>query len=87
MGPTTLFSTIYGFHSTISANFYLYLQYFQQKNFNFRKISDPKHTVNLNLYNFLKQANCFSLFSIFKQLLYFSQELNIQQKHSNLQTV
>ena len=46
MGPTTLFSTIHGFYGTIPANFYFYLQYFHQKNFNFSKISefqiDPK---------------------------------------------
>jgi len=46
MSPTTHFGTIYGFHCTILANFYLYLQYFQQKFFNFSKISesqtDPK---------------------------------------------
>ena len=35
----TLFGTIYGFQCTISANFYLYLQYFQQKIFSFNKIS------------------------------------------------
>ena len=44
--PTALFSTIYGSNCTISANFYLYLLYFQQKIFNFNKISgsqtDPK---------------------------------------------
>ena len=39
IGPTALFSTIHGSHCTISANFYLYLQYFQQKVFNFSKIS------------------------------------------------
>ena len=39
MGPTTLFGTIYQFHYTILANFYFYLQYFQQKIFNFSKIS------------------------------------------------
>ena len=46
MGFTALFSTIHRSHYTISANFYLYLQYFQQKIFNFSKISgsqtDPK---------------------------------------------
>ena len=39
MNPTALFDTIYGFRCTISANFYLYLQYFQQKVFSFSKIS------------------------------------------------
>ena len=46
MGSTTLFGIIYGSYYTISVNFYLYLQYFQQKNFNFSKINksqiDPK---------------------------------------------
>ena len=35
MGPSALFGTIYEFHYIISANFYLYLQYFQQKVFSF----------------------------------------------------
>ena len=39
IGLTILFGTIYEFHYTILANFYFYLQYFQQKNFSFRKIS------------------------------------------------
>ena len=34
-----LFDIIHEFHCTISANFYLYLQYFQQKVFNFNKIN------------------------------------------------
>ena len=34
-----LFDIIHEFHYTISANFYLYLQYFQQKVFNFNKIN------------------------------------------------
>ena len=38
-GPIALFDTIHESHYTISANFYLYLQYFQQKVFNFSKIS------------------------------------------------
>ena len=46
MGSTALFSTIHGSHCIISANFYLYLQYFKQKVFNFTKIigsqTDPK---------------------------------------------
>ena len=48
MDSTTLFGIFYGSYYTILANFYLYLQYFQQKNFSFRKISgsqmDPKIT-------------------------------------------
>ena len=39
MDSTTLFGTIHGSHCTVSANFYLYLQYFQQKVFSFSKIS------------------------------------------------
>ena len=35
-----LFGTIYGFHCTISVNFYLYLQYFQQKIFSFSKTNE-----------------------------------------------
>ena len=44
---TALFGTIYKSHCTISANFYLYLQYFQQKVFSFNKINrsqmDPQY--------------------------------------------
>ena len=39
IGPTILFDTIHKSHCTISANFYIYLQYFQQKVFSFNKIS------------------------------------------------
>ena len=39
MGPTALFDIIYKSHHTILTNFYLYLQYFQQKIFSFSKIS------------------------------------------------
>ena len=39
MNHTVLFGTIYGSHYIISINFYLYLQYFQQKIFCFSKIS------------------------------------------------
>ena len=39
MDPTTLFGTIHRPHCTVSVNFYLYLQYFQQKVFNFSKIN------------------------------------------------
>ena len=38
-GLIALFGTIYGSKCTISTNIYLYLQYFQQKVFNFSKIS------------------------------------------------
>ena len=39
MDFTTLFDIIYESYYTISASFYLYLQYFQHKVFNFSKIS------------------------------------------------
>ena len=39
MSFTVLFDTIYGSYCIISTNFYLYLQYFQQKIFNFNKIN------------------------------------------------
>ena len=39
MSLTILFGTIYRSYCTILANFYLYLQYFQQKNFSFSNIS------------------------------------------------
>ena len=46
MDPIALFGIIHGSHNTISANFYLYLLYFQLKVFSFNKISgsqtDPK---------------------------------------------
>ena len=45
MGLTALFGTIYRFYCTILANFYLYLQYFQQKVFNFSKISGSQCVV------------------------------------------
>ena len=40
MGPTTIFDTIHKSYCIILANFYLYLQYFQSKVFNFNKISE-----------------------------------------------
>ena len=40
MGLIAFFGIIHGHHCTISDNFYLYLQYFQQKVFNFSKISE-----------------------------------------------
>ena len=52
IGPIALFSIIHGFHCTILANFYFYLQYFQQKIFSFGKISesqtDPKYPFGKN---------------------------------------
>ena len=48
MGPIALFGIFYVSYCTISANFYLYLQYFLQKVFSFSKITksqtDPKIT-------------------------------------------
>ena len=40
IGLTALFSIIYESHYTISANFYLYLHYFQQKILSLRRISE-----------------------------------------------
>ena len=64
MGSTTLFGTIHRFHYIISANFYLYLQYFQQKNFSFNKISgsqsEPKCVFGKNY--FCQLILLFSLF-------------------------
>ena len=37
MDPTILFGTIHKSHYIILANFYFYLQYFQQKNFQFQQ--------------------------------------------------
>ena len=39
MGSIALFGSIHGSHCIISTNIYLYLQYFQQKIFNFDKIN------------------------------------------------
>ena len=39
MGLIALFGTIHRSHYIILSNFYLYIQYFQQKIFNFNKIS------------------------------------------------
>ena len=48
---TAFFGIIYESHCTISANFYLYLQYFQQKNFNFNKISESQTNPKYFNYN------------------------------------
>ena len=42
MSLIALFDTIHGSHYTISTNFYLYLQYFQQKVFSFNKINESQ---------------------------------------------
>ena len=48
ISPTAIFDTIYGSHCTISINFYFYLQYFQQKIFNFSKISESRTNPKLH---------------------------------------
>ena len=64
MSLTALFGTIHGSHCTILANFYLYLQYFQQKVFSFSKINgsqiDPKCVFGLKL-----KSQFILLFSLF----------------------
>ena len=45
MSLAVLFDIIHEVHYTISANFYLYLQYFQQKVFNFNKINKFQKTL------------------------------------------
>ena len=69
MGSTALFDTIHESYCTISANFYLYLQYFQQKIFYFSKISefqtDPK--VNLECPSLLSLKKRSHLSSIYVQ--------------------
>ena len=47
MGLTALFRIIHWFHCIISTNFYLYLQHFQQKNFNFSKLSGSQTDIKL----------------------------------------
>ena len=46
MDSTALFGTIYESYYTISINFCLYLQYFQQKIFNFNTISGSQTDLN-----------------------------------------
>ena len=61
---TALFGIIHRFYCIILVNFYLHLQYFQQKNFNFNKISespiDPKCMFGKNY--FCQFILLFSLF-------------------------
>ena len=54
MGLTALFGTIHGSHCTISAEFYIYLQYSQQKIFNF-----SKQTNNLPFFSSLSLCPAF----------------------------
>ena len=52
------FDTIYESHYTILTNFYLYLQYFQQKIFSFSKI-DGSQTDPRNYINDYEKLNCY----------------------------
>ena len=64
MGLIALFGTIYGSHCIILANFYFYLQYFQQKVFSFSKISESQTDPKYNKYNkisILPLSNLFQL--------------------------
>ena len=77
MGSTTLFGNIHGPYCTISTNFYLYLQDFQQKVFSFYKISisliNPKCAFGIGLKRqFFFLILLFSLFLLlFMVLLHF----------------
>ena len=62
MSLIALFGTIYGSHYTISVKFYLYLQYFQQKNFSFSKISESQTNTTFSKLGFgfnFSEINCF----------------------------
>ena len=60
MGLTALFGTIHESHDTISINFYLNLQYFQQKVFSFSKISRSQIDSQSHIYRVRKfQLNLF----------------------------
>ena len=69
MGFIALFGIIHGSHYTISTNFYLYLQYFQQKVFSFSKINKSQTDLKSVLcvvklvFPFLKSYHDFLLFS------------------------
>ena len=49
IGLIIFFNTIYESLCIILVKFYLYLSYFQQKNFNFNKISGSQTDPNLNI--------------------------------------
>ena len=51
MGLTVIFYIINRFHCIISTKFYFYLQYFQQKNFSFSKISGSQ-TDSMGLFEY-----------------------------------
>ena len=63
MGYTAFFNTIHVSYYTISANFYLYLQYFQQKIFSFNKINRSQ----TDPYNNLKVQGMLVQFTLFKK--------------------
>ena len=63
LGPYVLFGTIHGFHCIISANFYLYLPYIQQKNFSFNKISGSQ----IDLNNIIPNNYVYHAFIYFKE--------------------
>ena len=52
-----LFDTIHRFHYTISTNFNIYLQYFQQKKFSFSKINMSQTDPNNKKNEFLRDKN------------------------------
>ena len=54
---TALFDTIHRFHYTISTNFNIYLQYFQQKNFSLSKINRSQTNPNNKKNEFLRDKN------------------------------
>ena len=61
-----IFATTHGSHYTILTNFYIYLQYFQQKNFSFSKISesqiDPKCAFGMSwIFQLISTFNLFLL--------------------------
>ena len=73
-GPHYTFGTIHGSHCTISANFYLYLQYFQQKNFSFSKISRSQTDLRVCFmgfasWNFVNFVNLFYFIYIYIYIL------------------
>ena len=63
MSLIALFDTIHGYHCTISTNFYLYLEYFQQKASSFSKISDSKQNLTSSIWPKLHQSDLFAPYS------------------------
>ena len=82
MVPLHFFATIHRSYYTISVNFYLHLQYFQQKKFNFNKINRSQTNIKQTIiffffFNFLKRA----LFKTLKNslIMSISYQRNIHQ--------